>query len=190
MMVSWLWLVIAVVVTAIIVAGVMLFMHRRRSVRLRRRFGREYDRAVETRGDRREAEYELESRERRVRSLEIRSLQRDEQERFAGHWRAVQARFVDDPGGAVAEADVLVADLMRTRGYPVGDFEQRAADVSVDHPQVVDNYRAAHGIALRHGRGEANTEDLRKAMVHFRALFEDLLGERVRVAGRSSEVER
>jgi hypothetical protein len=187
-MISWIWLVVAVIVTAIVVAGVILFVMRRRSVRLRRHFGREYDRAVKARG-RREAERELESREERVRSLDIRALRREEQDHFAGQWRAVQARFVDDPGRAVGEADELVGELMRTRGYPVGDFEQRAADISVDHPRVVENYRVAHGIAIRHGRGEANTEDLRKAMVHYRALFEELLGERVRVAGRSSEVE-
>lgn len=187
-MVAWWWIVIAVVIVVLFAGAIWSAQRRRRSMALRRQFGPEYEREVRTRG-RTAAETELERRETRVHALEIRSLSREDRERFAEQWRAVQARFVDDPGGAVNEADRLVGEVMRERGYPVGDFEQRAADVSVDHPGVVQNYRAAHEIALRHRSGGANTEDLRKAMVHYRALFEDLLGERVRVAGRSEEVQ-
>ncbi len=187
-MVSWIWIVVAVIVVIAIAGALWAFTQRRRSTDLRRRFGPEYDREVREHG-RRGAETELERRERRVEALEIRPISREDRERFGEEWRVVQARFVDDPRGAVTDADRLVGEVMRTRGYPVGDFEQRAADISVDHPHVVENYRAAHEIALRHKRGEASTEDLRKAMVHYRALFEELLGDRVRVAGRNTEVQ-
>ena len=126
-------------------------------------------------GDRGKAEAELARRAERVKALHIRPLEPAQRARFADAWRADQARFVDDPTQAVAEADRLVGELMQARGYPVGDFEQRAADVSVDHPHVVENYRTAHDIAVRQARGEADTEALRKAMVHYRALFDDLL---------------
>src|SRR5207248_1966430 len=137
--------------------------------------GPEYDRLANEFGSPRRAESDLERREKRVEKIHIRALTKEEQSRFANAWREVQASFVDNPSTAVSRADGLVGDLMKTRGYPVGDFEQRAADVSVDHPRVVENYRAAHAIAVRRERGEANTEDLRSAMVHYRALFEDLL---------------
>ena len=169
---------IAVVVGVLVLAiAVWMFMQKRRTDELRRRYGPEYDRLVQERGDRRRAEAILEQREKRVEQLAIRSLTADERARFAEAWRSDQARFVDDPSRAVAEADRLVADLMMARGYPVGDFEQRAADISVDHPKVVENYRIAHDIALRERRGEASTEDLRNAMVHYRALFDDLLAD-------------
>lgn len=187
-MVAWWWIVIAAVIVMLFAGALWSAQQRRRSMGLRRQFGPEYEREVRTQG-RTAAETELERRERRVHALEIRPLSREDRERFGEEWRAVQARFVDDPGGSVSEADRLVGEVMRARGYPVGEFEQRAADVSVDHPVVVQSYRAAHEIALRHRSGGANTEDLRKAMVHYRALFEDLLGERVRVAGRSEEVQ-
>ncbi len=183
-MVSWIWLVVAVLVVIAVAAALWYYTQRRRSIDLRRRFGSEYDRAVETRG-RRAAELELEQREKRIEALNIRRLSRDEQEKFGSRWRAVQARFVDDPAGAMSDADVLVTELMRARGYPVGDFEQRAADLSVEHGRVIDHYRAAHDIAERHRRGQASTEDLRDGIVRYRALFEELLGERVQVAGRS-----
>jgi hypothetical protein len=171
-------ILIAVVVGVLVLAIVVwLFMQKRRTDELRRRYGPEYDRLIREKGDRRRAEAILEQREKRVEQLAIRSLTADERARFAEAWRSDQARFVDDPSRAVAEADRLVADLMMARGYPVGDFEQRAADISVDHPKVVENYRTAHDIALRQQRGEASTEDLRKAMVHYRALFDDLLAD-------------
>jgi hypothetical protein len=171
-------ILIAVIVALLVLAvGAWLFMQKRRTDELRRRFGPEYDRLVREEGDRRRAEAALEQREKRVEQLAIRPLPADERARFAEAWRSDQARFVDDPKGAVVEADRLVADLMMARGYPVGDFEQRAADISVAHPRVVENYRIAHDIAVRERRGEANTEDLRKALVHYRALFDDLLSE-------------
>lgn len=163
-------------VVVLVAAGVWLFVSRRRTQRLERRFGPEYARALEEQGDRRSAEKVLTMRERRVEQLEIRTLTPDERSRFEEAWRNDQARFVDDPAGAVKEADRLIGELMSTRGYPVSDFEQRAADISVHYPLVVKNYRAAHAIAVRHEQGQASTEDLRNAMVHYRALFDELLG--------------
>jgi hypothetical protein len=154
----------------------ILLLSRFRSQRLRERFGPEYERTLRETDDRRRAEAELEARQRRVQKLDIREIQPDEATRYARDWEAVQARFVDDPSGAVGEADRLVGEVMEARGYPVGDFEQRAADLSVDHATVVEHYRAAHAIAGRQEGGEVDTEDLRQAMVHFRALFSDLLG--------------
>ncbi len=183
-MVSWVWIVVAVLIVLAAAAIAWTYLQRRRSAELRGRFGPEYEREVNRMG-RGHAEAELQRRERRVERLQIRELSAADRDRFSSDWQAVQARFGDDPKAAVAEADVLVAEVMRARGYPVGNFEQRAADISVDHPRVVENYRAAHTIAVRDQRGEGSTEDLRQAMVHYRALFEDLLGTRVRVAGRS-----
>lgn len=169
-------LVVAVVAALLIgAAAAWYFLFYRRRTHLRERFGPEYERAVVDIGDRRQAERELERREERVRSLDIRPLAPEQRARFADRWRRVQAQFVDSPTEAIRDADRLVMEAMEARGYPVGDFEQRAADVSVDHPRVVENYRAARDIALRSSRGEASTEDLRQAMVHYRALFEDLL---------------
>jgi hypothetical protein len=141
---------------------------------LRQKFGPEYDRAVLTHGSERKAQSKLEDREKRVEKLNIRDLDPTEHERFSKRWEAVQSRFVDSPKGAVAEADDLVSSVMKARGYPVSDFDQRAADISVDHPRVVENYRSAHGIALRVGKDAATTEDLRTAMIHYRSLFEEL----------------
>jgi len=129
-------------------------------------------------GGRRYAEAELKERTERVEGLNIRPLAAGDRARFVELWRRVQARFVDGPGGAVTEADQLLRDVMSTRGYPVTDFEQRAADISVDHPLVMENYRTAHAIAIRQTQGRANTEDLRQAMIHYRTLFEELVGER------------
>src|SRR5205085_11976486 len=142
---------------------------------LRQKFGPEYKRAVDQYGDQRKAEAELAEREKRVRKLDIRGLTADEQNKFSDNWKKTQARFVDAPSPAVSEADGLVKELMLARRYPVGEFEQRAADISVDHPDVVNNYRAAHEIADRNKSGKATTEDLRQAMVHYRSLFEELL---------------
>ena len=164
----------------IVIAGIAawLFFRKRRTGRLRTQFGgAEYDRAVKEDGSRRHAEAELKERTERVESLNIRPLASGDRERFVESWRRIQARFVDGPGGAVTEADQLLRDVMSTRGYPVSDFEQRAADISVDHPLVMENYRTAHAIAVRQTQGQANTEDLRQAMIHYRTLFEDLVGE-------------
>ena len=166
------WVLIAVV---LIGAVAWITFSRVRSQRLRERFGPEYDRTVRTEGTVRKAEAELDARARRVKSLHIRPLSPSDTTRFDTAWRAVQARFVDDPQGAVTEADRLVGEAMAARGYPVGEFEQRVADISVDHPDVVVNYRAAREIAQQHAQGRASTEDLRQAMVHYRALFHDLL---------------
>jgi hypothetical protein len=145
---------------------------------LRKKFGSEYDRAVQVHGAGRKAEAKLEDREKRVEKLNIRDLDPVEHERFSTRWESVQSRFVDSPNGAVTEADDLVSSLMKARGYPVSDFDQRASDISVDHPRVVQNYRSAHEIALRVakiGKDEASTEELRTAMIHYRSLFEELV---------------
>jgi len=168
-------IVLIVALVAAIGAAIWLYMRNRRTEQLQTRFGPEYDRALSEHHDQRKAEQELEHRAERVDHLNIRALERDERDRFAERWHSVQAQFVDDPAGATDEADHLVGEVMATRGYPVGDFEQRAADVSVQHPMVVEHYRAAHDIALRNARGNADTEELRQALVHFRVLFEDLL---------------
>lgn len=143
--------------------------------RLSGRFGPEYDRTVHELGGRTEAERELARREQRVALLEIRPLAAEERTRYATEWKRIQARFVDAPEEAVADADRLIADAMHRRGYPMGDFERRSADLSVDHPEVVQHYRAGHDLAERSRAGEADTEDLRQAMVHYRALFAELL---------------
>ena len=170
-------IIVSVVIIAILIAAVWWYSMRQRSEKLRERFGPEYERTVAEKGDTRRAENELTARQKRVSQLDIRPLAADERRRFNDEWRAVQARFVDDPSTAVRDADALVGRVMEARGYPVGDFEQRSADVSVDHPTVLEHYRAAHEIALRHDQGQASTEDLRQAMVNYRALFAELLEE-------------
>jgi len=164
----------------VLVAGIAAFLlHRkRRTERLRTQFGNaEYARAMQEGGNRRHAEAGLEKRTQRVEKFHVRPLAAGDRARFVESWRGVQARFVDGPAGAVTEADQLLGDVMSTRGYPVSDFEQRAADISVDHPLVLENYRTAHEIALRQTRGQASTEDLRQAMVYYRTLFEELVSE-------------
>jgi hypothetical protein len=170
--------VILVIVLIAVVVAALLLMRQRRSQQLQEGFGPEYDRTVEERGgDQRAAEAELRERRQRREEFEVRDLDPDARDRYVERWRGAQRRFVDEPGPAVGEADALVIEVMRDRGYPVADeFEQRAADVSVDHPKVVEHYRAAHGISSRATAGDASTEDLRQAMVHFRALFAELLG--------------
>jgi hypothetical protein len=170
-------LMIVVVVIAFLVIAITAYlaMRRRRSLMLRERFGPEYDRVVRREGDVRKGEGVLEFRQKRRERFELRTLSPVDRSSFEQRWDEVQARFVDDPKGAVTVADSLVMEVMQARGYPVGDFEQRASDISVDHPVVVENYRSAHDIALRHNRGQASTEDLRKAMVHYRTLFQELL---------------
>ena len=171
-------IVIAVAVMVVAGIAIWLFIRKRRTERLRTQFGgAEYTRAVKEGGSRRKAEAALDKRAERVEGLHIRPLAPGDRARFVESWGRVQARFVDGPGGAVTDADQLLGDVMSTRGYPVSDFEQRAADISVDHPLVLENYRAAHQIALRQTRGQASTEDLRQAMIHYRTLFEELVGE-------------
>lgn len=167
--------VLAIALVAAIGVAAWLFMQRRRSEQLREHFGPEYDRALTEHRDPARAERELAHRQERVEQLHIRDLTPAERDHYADAWRRVQARFVDDPNGATDEADALVGEVMEARGYPVGNFEQRAADVSVNHPRVVEHYRAAHSIALENGRGDADTEKLRQALVHYRSLFIELL---------------
>jgi len=168
--------IVVVAVLAVLAVGAYVSMQRSRAKKLREHYGTEYDVAVGNSKNKREAERELESREKRVERLHIRELNRNEREHFAEAWRTTQTRFVDDPTASIEEADTLVQQVMDVRGYPITNFEQQAADVSVDHPDVVRNYRQAHAIAEASERHEATTEDLRQAMVHYRALFADLLG--------------
>jgi hypothetical protein len=172
--------VLIIVAVAAVAFGLFMYIQKERTKRLRSKFGPEYDRVVDTYGNRSKAEEDLAHRQKRVEKLHIRDLTSADADRFADAWRTEQARFVDNPRDAIANADRLVIELMQTRGYPMGDFEQRAADISVDHPVVLENYRAAHAIAVRDSQGGASTEDLRQAMVHYRALFEELLHRRVR----------
>lgn len=172
------WVILIVAIIAVVLALVMAF--RLRSKKLRSRFGPEYDRLVRERGGTLTAERELENREKRVGNFKIRTLSSDECIQFAHDWRATQERFVDNPRAALAEADGVVHRVMKARGYPIGgEFDQRAADLSVDHPGVVEHYRTGHDIAVRGAQNGATTEDLRLAMKHYRALFEDLLGSHV-----------
>jgi len=168
-------MILIVVAILAIGAAVWMFIQKKRTQDLRSKFGPEYDKAIDAHGDRTHAESDLVKREKRVAKFNIRSLRADERAKYAEDWRMEQSLFVDDPRTAVKHADVLVQDVMRQRGYPVRDFEQNAADLSVDHPRVVENYRVAHEISIRDGRGQSTTEDLRKAMVSYRDLFEDLL---------------
>ena len=170
-------IVLVVVLILILAIAAVLHMRKRKTTTaaLREKFGPEYQRALLVHGSERKAEAALADREKRVEKLSLRDLEPTERERYLEEWTYVQSRFVDSPKGAVAEADDLVSALMNTRGYPVSDFDQRAADISVDHPRVVENYRSAHEIALRVGKHEANTEDLRTAMVHYHSLFDELV---------------
>lgn len=166
-------LAVAVILIVAVVAWLYVRKRRGTTAGLRQKFGPEYDRAVLTHGSK--AEAKLADREKRIEKLNIRDLDATEHERYSKRWQSVQFRFVDSPKVAVAEADDLVSSVMTARGYPVSDFDQRAADISVDHPRVVADYRSAHGIALRVGKDAATTEDLRTAMIHYRSLFEELV---------------
>jgi len=169
---------VAVVVIVAAVFSVSYSIRKRRTHRLRKQFGSaEYARAVKEGGGQRKAEAVLDERADRVEALHIRPITPGDRARFVDSWGRVQSRFVDGPGGAVTEADQLLGDVMSARGYPVSDFEQRVADISVDYPLVLANYRAAHGIAGRQTRGQASTEELRQAMLHYRTLFEELVGQ-------------
>jgi hypothetical protein len=171
-------LILTVVIVILLVALVAALVSKRRSSTLKERFGPEYERTVAERGDQRSAESELRDRAKQRDRLDIRPLEPAQRERYQMSWRETQARFVDEPGPAVHEAHVLIAQVMRDRGYPVDDFETRSDELSVDHPDVVQNYRAAQHISTANDRGDASTEDLRQAMVHFRSLFDRLLDSR------------
>ena len=172
-------IIIGVILIGIVGIAAAIFLSKHKTERLQTRFGPEYTRAVEESGGRRKAEAGLERREKRVEGFAIRPLEASDRERYIASWRKIQTEFVDDPKRSVTEADQLLGDVMSTRGYSVSDFEQRSADISVDHPLVVENYRAAHEIAVRHASGQATTEDLRRAMIHYRTLFDELVGEPV-----------
>jgi hypothetical protein len=173
---TWVWILIAVAAIVVIGLAAAALSRKRRSDHLQERFGPEYERTVGEAESRRDAERELADREKRHDELDIVPLSDGARTRYAGRWQDVQARFVDDPEGAVHEADALVQQVMAERGYPVDDdFERRAADVSVDHPDVVENFREAHGLLTRYDHGEGGTEALRRAMVHYRSLFDELL---------------
>jgi hypothetical protein len=172
---AWVWVLIAVAVAAVLAVALWQALARRRTERLRGRFGPEYDRVTQRSESRSDAEAELAAREERRRRLDVRPLGEAARSRYLEEWRAVQAEFVDDPAGAVASADRLIQSVMAERGYPVEDFDQRAADISVDHPRVVENYRHGHHLAQASAAGEGSTEDLRQAMRHYRALFDELV---------------
>jgi len=167
-----------VIVIGVVVTATMIFGRKRRSEKLRTRFGNaEYDRALQGGDSRQHAEASLDKRTDRVESFHIKALGPGDRARFVETWSTMQARFVDSPGDAVTKADQLLGEVMATRGYPVSDFEQRAADISVNYPLVLENYRLAHGIAVHQTNGQASTEDLRQALIHYRTLFDELVGE-------------
>lgn len=172
---TWVWIAIMVAAAGVLVFVALAVAKRRRTTKLREGFGPEYDRTLAEAPSRREAEAELLERPKLHDELELRPVSRDTRGRYVREWEAAQARFVDEPDRAVGEADALIQEVMRERGYPVDDFEQRAADLSVDHGDVVDSYRAAHMISRRSVHGVAATDDLRQAMVHYRSLFDALL---------------
>jgi hypothetical protein len=174
---AWVWIVIAVAVIALIAVAAYAFAQRRRHEELRDRFGPEYDRTIGEAGDVRRGESELMARRERRDALNIRPLSPEAVKDYGGRWDETQRRFVDDPHGALAEADDLIVRVMRDRGYPMDDFDQRSADISVDHPDVVQHYRSAHDISTRAGYDDGNvsTEELRQGLVHYRELFARLL---------------
>ena len=185
-------LVAITVIAAILVVAAILAARWQRSRGLRERFGPEYERTMARTGDRRAGEAELADREQRRRRLEVHDLDPAARTRYQEAWHATQGKFVDDPVGATREADQLVSSVMSERGYPVDEeFEQRAADVSVDHPRVAENYRAAHAVSMANERGLASTDDLRQAFVHYRSLFAELLdsGDGTRESTRKEEVQ-
>ena len=177
--------IVAVVVLIVVIALISMIVRRGKSQRLKSRFGPEYERTVQETGNRTKAEKDLESRQKRREQLEIKPLDPGLRERYAREWQQVQADFVDAPSDAVRRADQLITQVMRERGYPTDNFEQRSSDVSVDHPGVVEDYRAAHKISMANRENHASTEDLRLAMKHYRSIFDDLLGKSE--TGRESE---
>lgn len=174
----WVWIVIAVIVLLIVVLLVLIAQiaaRRKKTAHLKETFGSEYQRAVNETGQQRAAEDELLARQRKREKLDIIPLSRQARDRYATRWQTVQTAFVDNPSSAVRDADELISEVMRERGYPIDDFDQRAADISVDHPDVAENYRAAHRIHLSQREHEIGTEEQRQAFVHYRALFDKLL---------------
>jgi hypothetical protein len=172
---TWGWILIAAVAVLLIAAIVMLIRKQQRTKELQSQFGPEYDRTIESADSRRKAESELAARQERREQLDITPLSSAARERYTAQWQTVQAQFVDNPSGAVGSADTLIQSVMADRGYPVDDFESRAADVSVDHPHVVENYREGHRLAEQCANGNGSTEELRQAMRHYRALFDELV---------------
>ena len=170
-------LIITVILVLVIVGAIMgsIFARRNKTEKLHDQFGTEYDHTVQAMGDEKKAQTELKERQKHVKTLDIRALSVKERERYLADWAAVQSKFVDEPGKAILDADHLIMEVMQLRGYPVSDFEQRAADLSVDYPALVSNYRAARVIAIKNEAREADTEELRQAMIHYRSLFEELL---------------
>lgn len=187
---TWSWILIAVVVMAIVLLAVVVaasMMRQKRSERLKDQFGPEYEHAVKSAGGERAAERELLARERKHNKLKIKELAPESRVRYVEAWGVTQAGFVDNPSQAVGDADRLVTEVMRERGYPVDDFEQRAAELSVDHPKVVEHYRAAHVLRLAQEQGDIGTEAQREAIIHYRALFERLVGAEPEKRGEASE---
>jgi hypothetical protein len=172
---TWGWILIAAVAVLLIAAIVMSIRKKQRTKQLQSQFGPEYDRTIGSADNKRKAEAELAARQERREQLDIRPLSSAARERYTTQWQTVQAQFVDNPTGAVASADMLIQSVMADRGYPVDDFESRAADVSVDHPHVVENYREGHRLSEQSANGNGSTEDLRQAMRHYRALFDELV---------------
>ena len=171
------YIIIAVVLGLMIMGAILwpIFTRRKRAERLHDHFGPEYDHTVQTLGDEKKAQTELEERQKHVKALDIHPLSVEDHDRYVAEWTAVQSKFVDEPGQAIIDADHLIVEVMQTRAYPVSDFEQRAADVSVSYPALVSNYRAARAIALKNEQHQADTEELRQAMIYYRSLFEELL---------------
>lgn len=165
----------AIVIILLIVAALVWISRRMHLRKMRKRYGPEYERLVAEMGSRKRAEARLIERERRVSQYDIRPLSEADRGRYMHAWKNVQARFVDDPGAAISEADHLLGDAMAARGYPMADFDRRSADLSVHYPEIVENYRLGHDVALKHREGKASTEDLRQAMIHYRELFEELV---------------
>jgi hypothetical protein len=165
----------------VVILGLVV-ARRRRSERLHDRLGPEYDRTVQAMGGERKARTELQERRKHVEALDIRPLSVSERERYLADWTAVQSKFVDAPGQAIVDADRLIMQVMQTRGYPVSDFDQQAADISVNYPALVSNYRAARELAVKNDQHLADTEELRQAMIHYRSLFEELVGTAAAVA--------
>ena len=180
------YFIIAVVLVVVVLGAILapIFARRRRSDRLHDQFGSEYDHTVQAMGGKKKAHAELDERQKHVQALDIRPLSVTERERYLADWAAVQSKFVDEPGRAIVDADRLIVDVMKIRAYPISDFEQRAADVSVSYPTLVTNYRAAREIAIRNEQNQADTEELRQAMIHYRSLFEELLGPEIEVVNR------
>jgi hypothetical protein len=173
------YLIIAVVVIVVVMGAIMapMFARRRKSQKFQNKYGPEYDRTVESAGNEKKAQAELNGRQKHVDTLNIRQLSVSERERYQAEWTAIQAKFVDQPGQATVEADHLIMEVMKVRAYPVSDFDQRAADISVNYPTLVSNYRAAREIAIKNEQHTATTEELRQAMIHYRSLFDELLKE-------------